>query len=100
MYDEGQGVPENNTEAFNLFTQAAEQGHSDGQTALGMMLALGQTGPPDYIQATKWFTLAANAGDQSAQQAQAELAKKMTPSQVAQAQKLAKAWADSRQPQK
>ena len=52
------------------------------------------------LRAGGWPALAANAGDQSAQQAQAELAKKMTPSQVAQAQKLAKAWADSRQPQK
>ena len=100
MYNEGQGVPANNAEAMKLFSQAAEQGHTEGQVALGMMLALGQVGPPDYIQATKWLTLAANAGDPSAQQAQAELAKKMTPTQVAQAQKLAKAWTDSRQPKK
>ena len=94
MYNEGEGVPANNAEALNLFTQAAEQGHPQGQTALGMMLALGQSGDPDYVQATKWFTLAAGAGDDSAKQAQLELSKKMTPSEVAEGQKLAKAWQD------
>ena len=92
MYNEGEGVAKNNTEALKLFTQAAEKGHAEGQAALGMMLALGKTGEPDFIQATKWFTLASNAGDESAKQAQAELAKKMNPSQIAEGQKLAETW--------
>ena len=61
-------------------------------SALGMMLALGETGQPDLVQATKWFTLASKAGDESAKQAQATLADKMTPSQVAEGQKLAETW--------
>jgi len=100
MYNEGEGVAENNAEALKLFMLAAEKGHSDGQTALGMMLALGKTGEPDFVQATKWFALAANSGDVSAKQAQAELVKKMNPSQIAEGQKLAEAWVAARKEKK
>ena len=74
---------------------AAEQGDADAQHNLGFMYYNGEGVPQDYVQAHKWINLAASrttldAGDyRSARDAVAE---KMTASQVAEAQRLAREW--------
>jgi uncharacterized protein len=48
--------------------------------------------PRDYVTAHMWFNLVAVNGDKDAVKALDEVAAKMTPAQVAEAQKLAREW--------
>ena len=52
----------------------------------------GQGVPQDYIQAHKWVSLAAVQGNKNAAKARDFFAKEMTPTQLAEAQKLAREW--------
>ena len=69
------------------------------QNNLGMMYARGQGVPLDYVQAHKWFGLASSRYDESEKQSRESavrnrdmVAAKMTPAQIAEAQKLAREW--------
>ena len=46
----------------------------------------------DYVQALKWFNLAATSGYADARKYRDIAASKMTPAQVAEAQRLSNAW--------
>jgi hypothetical protein len=46
-------------EAARWLRKAAEEGHADVQNNLGWMYAKGEGVPKDYVQAYKWFNLAA-----------------------------------------
>jgi TPR repeat protein len=46
----------------------------------------------DYVEAHKWFNLAAAGGNLNAAGNRDWLAKKMTPDQLAEAQRLAREW--------
>jgi TPR repeat protein len=48
--------------------------------------------PQDYVLAHMWFNLAARQGYPSAEDHRDTLAKKMTPAQIAEAQRLAREW--------
>jgi uncharacterized protein len=97
MYDMGKGVPQDYAEALKWYRLAAAQGDAEAQTNLGVMYAQGKGVLQDYVQAHKWFTLAAvtfttpSERDQAAQ-ARDRVAAKMTPAQIAEAQKLAREW--------
>ena len=67
MYDNGQGVPQDNATAAKWFTKAAEQGHANAQYNLGVMYDNGRGIPQDEATAVKWFTKAAEQGDADAQ---------------------------------
>ena len=67
MYDEGEGVPENDIQAVFWFRQAAEQGDADAQLNLGFMYDNGEGVPENDIQAVFWFRQAAEQGDADAQ---------------------------------
>ena len=76
---------------------AAEQGHEQAQFNLGAMYENGEGVPQDYIQAHVWFYLAvANSTDEElrnlATQARDVVAGKMTPEQIAEAQRLVREW--------
>ncbi|MDA0740161.1 MAG: tetratricopeptide repeat protein, partial [Nitrospirae bacterium] len=47
MYDNGQGVPQDDQEAVKWFRRAAEQGDADAQYNLGLMYRTGQGVPQD-----------------------------------------------------
>jgi uncharacterized protein len=91
MYDSGQGVPQNDAEAMKWYRLAAEQGHADAQYNLGVMYRDGQGIPQDYVQALMWFNLAASE-QATAVQGRDLAASKMTPAQIAEAQRLAREW--------
>jgi TPR repeat protein len=91
-YAKGDGVPQDYVEAVKLFRQAAEQGDSGGQYNLGVAYRDTQGVPQDYVLAHMWFNLAAARGYQIAQQERDRLAEKMTPTQIAEAQRLAREW--------
>ena len=51
MYDNGEGVPENDAEALRWFRLAAEQGHALAQSNLGLMYAIGEGITEDTVNA-------------------------------------------------
>jgi TPR repeat protein len=67
MYDNGNGVPENNVEAVKWYRLAAEQGLDLAQYNLGNMYRNGEGVPEDYPEAFRWYRLAAEQGFASAQ---------------------------------
>ena len=90
LYYQGVGVPQNYMEATQWISKAAEQGHVFAQTTLGSFYAEGVWGviERDYSQALMWFSFAASRGDLEAMELRDNLASRMTPTQIAQAQKL------------
>jgi TPR repeat protein len=59
---------------------------------LGMMYSIGRSVPIDYITAHKWFNLAALRGNQDAVRLRREIADQMTETEIAEAQRAARAW--------
>jgi uncharacterized protein len=99
MYESGEGVRRDSTEAAKWFRLAANQGHTGAQFYLGGMYASGTGVPRDYVQAYMWFDLC-SAGPEAfyASEGRSEVAAKMTPAQILEAQRLADAW-KSKKPQ-
>lgn len=97
MYGNGKGVPQDHTQAAFWFRKAAEQGIADAQNNIGLMYDYGQGVTQDYLQAHKWFNLAgARLADadrrEKAVRNRDRVAAKMTPAQIAEAQRLASIW--------
>jgi TPR repeat protein len=93
MYVAGQSVPQDYTAAVTWFRKAAEQqGHTAAQFNLGSMYFNGQGALQDYVLAHMWSNLAAAAGDREALLHRDFIARRMTPAQIAEAQKLAREW--------
>jgi len=92
MYATGQGVPQNYTEAVRWYQLATDQGSTEAQYNLGDMYATGQGVPRDYVSAYMWLSLAAAQGEQIATKSRDLIARRMTPAQIAKAQRLAREW--------
>ena len=67
MYRKGDGVLQNDNEAWAWLERAAEGGNSEAQVELGVALRDGYGVIQDYEQAFKWLSLAAEAGNPDAQ---------------------------------
>lgn len=78
--------------AFKEFRALAEQGDAGGQFGLGVLYGNGKGVPQDYVQAHMWLNLAAAQGHKDADYFRDILAKKMTPAQIAEANRLARQW--------
>lgn len=95
-YFNGRGVPQDDEEAMKWGLRAAEQNNALGQLVVGAMYALGRGVPVDRVLAYKYFNLSAaqtNSGVAAdAIKARDDLASKMTPEQIAEAQKLSREW--------
>jgi TPR repeat protein len=52
----------------------------------------GHGGTQDYVQAHMWFNLVAAKGDAAAVKNRDNVASRMTPAQIAEAQKMAREW--------
>ena len=97
MYDNGRGVPQDYAQAVSWYRKAADQGNANAQNNLGLMYENGKGVPQDYIQAHMWSNLAASRLTDPTDRADAVknrdvVAAKMTPAQIAEAQRLASAW--------
>jgi S1-C subfamily serine protease len=92
MYVRGEGVPQDYEEAAKWFRRGAEQGYSEAQRNLGVSYERGNGVPQDFVQAHLWYNLAAAQGLEVASEFRETVASKMTKSQLAQAQKLARTW--------
>ncbi|MEN9873735.1 MAG: hypothetical protein RL186_632 [Pseudomonadota bacterium] len=77
-------------------TQNPTQPQLDGDAAdlfqLGLSHATGIGADVDYVEAHKWFNIAALRGDCEAKQRRQELTAMMTQSQVSAAQRAAREW--------
>ena len=78
--------------AYKEFNLLANQGDADAQFVLGDMYSKGQGTKQDYVQAHKWYSLAAQNGAQGAAQARDDLAKRMTKKEITDAERLAREW--------
>jgi hypothetical protein len=87
---------ESKNEAVEQFRMAAEQGDADAQSSLGALYKSGwEGGTIDLLQAYKWFQLAADQGDKKAKKKAAELAARMSPSELEAAQRLYQEFKDT-----
>ena len=90
MYAEGLGVPQDYKIAVKWYRLAAEQGFAPAQTSLGLMYATGNVVSQDDNIAHMWWNLSASAGNENALKNRDIIAKQMTPSQIEEAEKLAR----------
>ena len=94
LYQFALGVPQNYAEATKWFEKAAAQGDAEAQFSLGLMYAIGDGVPQDDVRAYMWWSLAvAHSTDKrqksTATQRDGALTRRMTPAQIAEAQRLA-----------
>ena len=90
LHDLGGGVPQDYSTAHKCYSLAAEQGGANAQTHLGDLYALGNGVIQDNAYAHMWYNIAASTGDPTAKLMRYRIEKKMTPAQIAEAQKLAR----------
>ena len=71
----------------------AARGNPEALFDLGIAYSCGTGGVDiDLVEAHKWFNLAALAGSEQGQQLRAEVAEDMTAREIAEAQRMARAW--------
>jgi len=92
MYYRGQGVRKDYKQAVRWFRKSAEQGVVRSQIFLGVVYIWGQGVPKDYVMAHMYLNIAAVSGDKTAIKSRDSIEKKMTSSQIAEAQELARKW--------
>ena len=85
-------------EALTQWQAAARKGDRRAMVALGRAFAKGLGVPQDYVEAHKWFNLAAARGDAKAVLERDALEKRMTIEERAEARKLARAWRSTGKP--
>ena len=90
-WDTGRAV-----EALEHWQAAAAAGDGRAMLALGRLYLQGLGAIQNYVEAHKWFNLAASRGGAEALAERDALAAKMTPQQIAAAQELAASWLSSR----
>ena len=89
MYAEGRGVPRDDRMAAQWYRRAAEQGDASARNTLSVMYTIGTGVPKDYVHAHMWADIAASGGEKTLK-LRNDLAKLMTPSQITEAQRLAR----------
>lgn len=88
MLERGEGTTRNEAEGLKWNRLAAEQGYSLSQAELAARYSKGQGVPQSDVEAYKWARLAAAQNDESAKKLEASLKAKLTPAQLAEAEKL------------
>ena len=79
-------------EAAKWYRKAAEQDQTDAQNNLGVSYAFGTGVVKDYVEGYKWLNLAASKGYEKSKELMAVLENKMTPEQIAEAQRQSAAF--------
>jgi TPR repeat protein len=99
MYFRADGVPQDYRAAASWYRKAADQGNRLAQHNLAFMYTEGWGVPQNYVIAHMWYNLAAATEDSSkplslrnAAKGRVMVAAKMTPAQIAEAQRLAREW--------
>ena len=103
MYDKGRGVPWDDAAAVRWFRLAAEQGNAGAQYNLGVMYANGEGVPQDDVEAHMWYDIAAvrsSSEDRDRWTRDRDaVAGRMTSDHVAEAQRRAREWEPTREPE-
>lgn len=103
-YDLGGGVSQNYPEAFKWYQKAADAGDARAMNQLGNMYTDGNGVAQNYVRAHFWYNVAAsqpaqdqelNQGIEAGRKNRSMLEKRMSPSQVAEAQRMASTWKPS-----
>ena len=96
MYEKGQGVEQDFKEAVKWYRKAAEQGDAGAQNNLGVMYFFGtfQGVKQNNVTAYAWWEIASTIGHQGAKKCLPQLARMMTPAQIAEAEELVEAALD------
>jgi TPR repeat protein len=84
--------------AVRLIRPLAEQGDANAQYTLGVFYDNGLGVPQDRTRSYMWFDLSAAQGREGAAAFRDLIARRMTPVQIAEAQKLAREWKPSSRP--
>jgi len=92
LYENGDGIPRDFAKAHQWYEKAAAQGEAKAQFYLGIQSAFGEGAPLDLVQAHMWYSLAAGNGNAHAPGYRDDLARQMTPAQIAEAHKRAREW--------
>ena len=92
LYDNGRGVLQDYVKARGWYEKAAAQGNAWAQHNLGALYDNGRGVPQDYVKAYMWLDLAAaqltSNGKKLAVDNRDDAARRMTPAQIAEAQRL------------
>ena len=99
VYFWGQDTQRDYTEALRWYRLAAKQRKAPALNNLGVLYLNGLGVTQNYAQAHMWFTLAATHGYQHGNRNRDYTAHRMTPEQIAEAQKLANEWTPEKIPQ-
>ncbi len=94
MYLNGLGVPRDHAEAAKWYRMAAEQKEAEALISLGLMYARGDGVPQDDTEAQMWFSLVPPQGPKRAAELRDNFAERLTPAQLAEAQRLAREWTE------
>ena len=98
-YANGKGVPQDQAEAVKWYRKSADQGDADAQVEVAIAYYEGRGVRRNSVQSYKWLTLASSkpwSVDRDIDPPTIEeVASKMTPQQIARAQRLAKEWKPS-----
>ena len=96
MYPNGTGFPQDHGEARRWYRLAADQGLASAQHALAYMYLNGEGVLQDYVRAHMWSNLAALRGigeiRNRAVSPRDSAARRMTPHDLSEAQRLAREW--------
>lgn len=93
MYFFGEGVSQDDGQEARYYLLAASQGDGRAQDSLADIYDQGLGGvPKDDVQAYKWANLAAAQGVFQAAQRRDEIASRMTPTKITQAETLSREW--------
>lgn len=90
MYGNGQGTAQDYVEAMKWYRLAAAQGSAAAQFNIAVMYGNGQGVAKDLVHAHAWFKLSAESGDPESVRNRDLTKMRMTPQQIAQAEKLAR----------
>jgi TPR repeat protein len=91
-YAFGGGLPRDDVLAVSWFRKAAEQGLAIAQWNLGICYFDGKGVPKDDVAALMWYDLSAAQSFNTAVKDRDELSAKMTPEQIAEAQRMSREW--------
>jgi TPR repeat protein len=91
-YHQGHGVLQDYKQAVKWLRLAAEQGNADAQYNLGVVYYEGKGAAQDDVMAHMYWNIAGVSGHKDAIHNRGVVDEKMTPSQIAEAQDLAREW--------
>jgi hypothetical protein len=92
LYETGQGVRQDYSEAVRWYRKAAEQGNTIAQIQLGNMYRLGKGVSQSYVMAYLWYDISSRSGNANAKDLRRAVAGNMSPAEIAEAKRMSAEW--------